>query len=61
MKLFNIIAVSLSIASLQASAQKKVTSGSFNTILKMMLKHNDKEITVSDVTPRKNALFLGAR
>lgn len=55
------ITVSLSLISLQAAAQKKVTSGSFNTLLKMMLKHNVKEITVPDVTPRKNAIFLDAR
>lgn len=61
MKLFIMIAVSMSIASLQAAAQKKVTSGSFNTLLKMMLKHNVKEITVSDVKPRKNAIFLDSR
>lgn len=55
------IAVSISIDSLQGAAQKKVSSGSFNTLLKMMLKHNVKEITVPDVKPRKNALFLDAR
>ena len=61
MKLFAILAISLVAGSLQAAAQKKVTSGSFNTLLKMMLKHNVKELTVPDVTLRKNAIFLDAR
>jgi rhodanese-related sulfurtransferase len=61
MQLFTIMAISLSVVSLEAVAQKKVTSGSFNTLLKMMLKHNVKEITVPEVTTRKNAIFLDAR
>jgi len=61
MKLFTIIAIILSVACLEAAAQKKVTSGSFNTLLKVMLKHNVKELTVPEVTTRKNAIFLDAR
>ena len=61
MKLFAILAVSLVAGSLQAAAQKKVISGSFNSLLMMMLKHNVKELTVPDVTLRKNAIFLDAR
>ena len=61
MKLFTIIAISLSIVSLEAVAQNKVTSGSFNSLLKMMLSHDVKEITVPEATNRKNAIFLDAR
>lgn len=61
MKLFPIIAICLSVASLQATAQKRVTSGSFNTLLEVMLKHNVREITVPEVSTRKNAVFLDAR
>lgn len=61
MKLFSIIAISLSIASLEAVAQKRVTSGSFNSLLKVLLSHNVKELTVPEATTRKNAIFLDAR
>lgn len=61
MKILFIVAVCLSIGSLQAEAQRKVTSGSFNTLLKMMLNHNVKEITVPEVISRKNVIFLDAR
>jgi len=61
MKLFTIITISLSVVSLQAAAQKKVSSGSFNTLLKMMLKHNVREITVPEVINKKNVIFLDAR
>lgn len=61
MKLFIIIAIGLSVFSLEAVAQKKVTNGSFNTLLKIMLKHNVKELTVPEVTTRKNAIYLDAR
>ena len=61
MKFITIIILALFVASTEASAQKKVTSGSFNTLLKMMLKHNVKEITVPEVSTRKNAIFLDAR
>jgi rhodanese-related sulfurtransferase len=55
------MAIILSAVSLEAVAQKKVTSGSFNTLLKMMLKHDVREITVPEVLARKNAIFLDAR
>ena len=61
MKILFIVAVCLSIGSLQAEAQRKVASGSFNTLLKMMLNHNVKEITVPEVISRKNVIFLDAR
>jgi len=61
MKLFTIIAISLSVAFLEGAAQKKVTSGSFNTLLKMMLKHNVKEITVQQAAAKGNVLFLDGR
>ena len=61
MKLLFIVAVCVCVGSLQAEAQRKVASGSFNTLLKMMLSHNVKEITVPEVISRKNVIFLDAR
>ena len=61
MKLLFIVAVCVCVGSLQAEAQRKVASGSFNTLLKMMLNHNVKEITVPEVISRKNVIFLDAR
>lgn len=43
------------------SAQKKVNDGSFNTLLKIMLKHDVKEITVPEASIKKDALFLDSR
>lgn len=61
MKLYTIIAISLTIASSEAVAQKKVNDGSFNTVLNIILKHDVKELTVPEATTRKNAIFLDAR
>ena len=61
MKILFIVAVCVCVGSLQAEAQRKVASGSFNTLLKMMLNHNVKEITVPEVISRKNVIFLDAR
>ena len=43
------------------TAQKKVVNGSFNTLLKMMLKHDVKEIIVPEAAAKKNVLFADAR
>ena len=45
----------------EAAAQKKVNSGRFNTLLKMMLKHDVKEITVPQAAAKNNVLFIDAR
>lgn len=42
-------------------AQKKVNNGSFNTLLKIILKHDVKEITVPEASAKKDALFIDAR
>lgn len=51
----------MSMAFLQTAAQTKVASGSFNTLLKLMLKHDVKEVTVPEAAVRHNAIFLDAR
>ena len=61
MRLNVIIAIILSIITIQAVAQKKVMSGRFNSLLKMMLSHDVKEITVPEAVNRKNAIFLDSR
>lgn len=43
------------------AAQKKVVNGSFNTLLKLMLKHDVQETTVPQAVAKKNALFADAR
>jgi rhodanese-related sulfurtransferase len=54
------MAISISLIS-PLTAQKKVATGSFNTLLKMMLKHDVKEITVPEAVAKKNVLFADAR
>jgi len=61
MKALFITAFTISLISLEAAAQKKVVSGSFNTLLKMMLKHDVKEITVPQAAAKSNVLFIDAR
>ncbi len=60
MKAFLIMAIGLILIS-PLSAQKKVGSGGFNTVLKMMLKHDVKEITVPEAVAKKNVVFADAR
>ncbi len=45
----------------EVTAQKKVDNSSFNTLLKVMLKHNVKEITIPAAAIKKNVIFLDAR
>lgn len=54
------MAISISLIS-PLTAQKKVANGSFNTLLKMLLKHDVKEITVPEAVAKKNVLFADAR
>lgn len=61
MKLYIIAAVVISFQCSEVAAQKKVNSGSFNTVLNVILKHNVKEITVPEAAKRKYAIFLDAR
>jgi rhodanese-related sulfurtransferase len=61
MKALFITAFAISLISLEVAAQKKVVSGSFNTLLKMMLKHDVKEITVPQAAAKSNVLFIDAR
>jgi rhodanese-related sulfurtransferase len=61
MKALFIIALGISLMSLEVAAQKKVVRGSFNSLLKMMLKHDVKEITVPQAATKSNVLFIDAR
>ncbi len=61
MKTVLILAIGLSLVFAEAGAQKKVSNGSFNTVLKLILKHDVKEIAIPEAATRKNALFLDAR
>lgn len=61
MKSFLIMAIGLSLVFSEAQAQKKVSNGSFNTVLKMLLKHDVKELTIPEAATRENAVFLDAR
>ena len=61
MKTFLMMIVGVSIISCNSIAQKKVSKGSFNTVLKVMLKHNVKEITVPEAATKKNIIFIDAR
>ncbi|MEJ7821145.1 MAG: rhodanese-like domain-containing protein [Chitinophagaceae bacterium] len=47
--------------SFETSAQKKVGSGSFNSVLKVMLKHDVKEVTVTEAEIKRNVIFIDAR
>lgn len=60
-KLIFLVIVSTSVFSVDITAQQKVSQGSFNLILKLMLRHHVKEITVSQAAMKKNALYLDAR
>ena len=61
MKVLFMTVFAISLISLEAVAQKKVVSGSFNTILNIMLKHDVKEITVPQAAAKSNILFIDAR
>ena len=61
MKAFLVIVIGISFISPEVNAQKKVTNGSFNSLLKIMLKHNVKEITVPEAATKKNVVFIDAR
>ena len=61
MKTLFISVIALSLFSLDVAAQQKVVSGSFNTLLKMMLKHDVKEITVPQAAAKSKVLFIDAR
>lgn len=61
MKALFITAFALSLISFEVVAQKKVVSGSFNTLLKIMLKHDVKEMTVPQAEVKSNVLFIDAR
>ena len=60
MKTFLMMAIGIGFIS-SISAQKKVINGSFNIVLKMMLKHDVKEITVPKAVAKTNVLFADAR
>ncbi len=53
--------IGTSIISYATTAQKKVGSGSFNTMLKVMLKHDVKEVTVPEAAIKRNIIFIDAR
>ena len=61
MKVILIAALCIMIPTFEVEAQKKVKSGSFNTVLGIILKHNVKEITVPEAAKRKQAIFFDAR
>jgi rhodanese-related sulfurtransferase len=61
MKAILLLIFSVSVISHNAIAQKKVNKGSFNTLLKVMLKHNVKEITVPEAVTKSNVIFIDAR
>ncbi len=61
MKALFITAIAISLVSLEVAAQKKVVSESFNTLLKVMLKHDVKEITVPQAAAKSKVLFIDAR
>lgn len=61
MKNFIIMMIAASIISYATSAQKKVGSGSFNSVLKVMLKHDVKEVTVPEAAIKRNKIFIDAR
>ena len=61
MKSFLIMAIGLSLVYSNAKAQKKVGNAGFNSILKLMLRHNVKEISVPEAAIKKNAVFLDTR
>jgi rhodanese-related sulfurtransferase len=61
MKIFLIIILVVSLFSPEAIAQKKVGNGNFNTLLKVMLKHDVNEVTVAEAAIKKNVIFLDAR
>ncbi len=45
----------------ESNAQKKVTNGSFNNLLKLMLNHDVREITVPEAIKRNNVVYVDAR
>jgi rhodanese-related sulfurtransferase len=60
-KVFHIMILVVSLLSPEAIAQKKVGNGNFNTLLKVMLKHDVNEVTVAAAAIKKNVIFLDAR
>ncbi len=61
MKVFHIMILFVSLLSPEAIAQKKVGNGSFNALLKVMLKHDVNEVIVLAAATKKNVIFLDAR
>jgi len=61
MKVFLIMILVVSLLSPEAFAQKKVGNGNFNTLLKVMLKHDVNEVTVAAAAIKNNVIFLDAR
>ncbi len=61
MTLHTILAIIFSFVLSVTAAQRKVTSGSFNTVLNIILKHDVREVTVAEASTRKNILFIDAR
>lgn len=61
MKAFLILVACTLLTTQEACAQKKVGDGSFNTLLKIMLNHKVKEITVAEASTKKKLFFVDAR
>ena len=53
--------LAFSVVSGGCNAQKKVSNGSFNTLLKFMLNHDVREITVPEAIKRNNVVYVDAR
>ncbi len=61
MKILFFLTLTLTLISFDTFAQKKVNNGSFNSLLKFLLNHDVKEITIPEAVARNNVVFLDAR
>jgi len=61
MKNFIIMIIVASSISYATRAQKKVGSLSFNSVLKVMLKHDVKEVTIQEAAIKRHIVFIDAR
>ncbi|MEO6818450.1 MAG: rhodanese-like domain-containing protein [Ginsengibacter sp.] len=54
-------ALALTMVSCGCNAQNKVRNGNFNTVLKFILNHDVREITVPEAIKRNNVVYVDAR
>lgn len=58
---FLLLITYMSVLQLSATAQKMVESGTYNLMLKTLLSHNVKEVSVKDAVKTGNAVFIDSR